>query len=614
MADAICRWRNGTPKTVVELVNSMPHSIMPSREFRSFMLSHWNGDFFHTPYQLACQLALYCESEDGNFYPRFDHDIDVVEAEKYLFFWLPRYYIPNPYTKKDGFQDIECPTLFLKSLYDYTLNHPNCDYNEAYKESFHEEATNNDDIVRNYINNYSRVLTFSKDGKLNLTDYNANLIFNKMDRNNKSTFFFHFSDNTGSGFFNDKELKLHYNKYLTALHTKPFLLLAGISGTGKSRLVQELAYMTCPRDGELDKEETAPGNYCLIEVKPNWHDSSELLGYYSAITGKYELTTFIRFVYKALQNPNIPFFVCLDEMNLAPVEQYFAEYLSVLETRKVVDGHIESVPLLKNDTFNNCELNKNVPFHDTMNESDPITYISNPIYNQEDATIINYLKINGLRLPENLFVIGTVNMDDTTHQFSRKVIDRAFTIEMNGGDLSKAFTEKDKLQYREEPISLAYFKSQFVLAKDVIDALPEYSQVIIQKVPEILNEINGYLKDTPFRVSYRVQNEMILYIASIIAQTDGVVEIETVIRESALAIILEKILPRVEGDNKMLGGSENSKSTILTRLKDYIIKTFITDDSEQENSDITSTRKDVLDKLDEMQTRLDHAYFTSFFS
>ena len=185
MADAICRWRNGTPKTVVELVNSIPHTKMPVDVFRSYMENRWGGDFFRTPYQLACQLGLYCEAEDGYYYPRFDHDIDESEAEEYLFFWLPRYYVPNPYTRKDGFQDIECPTFFLKELYEFTLKNPNCTYKDAYEHCFHETAKNNDDIIRNYINNFSRVLSFSKDGILNVTSVNPNIVFRNMDRNNK---------------------------------------------------------------------------------------------------------------------------------------------------------------------------------------------------------------------------------------------------------------------------------------------------------------------------------------------------------------------------------------------------------------------------------------------
>ena len=169
------------------------------------------------------------------------------------------------------------------------------------------------------------------------------------------------------------------DNFITALHTKPFLLLAGISGTGKSQKVQELAFMTCTEELREDGK-TMPGNYCLVEVKPNWHDSTELLGYYSALTGKYELTDFIRFVYKAAQHSDVPFFLCLDEMNLAPVEQYFAEYLSVLETRRKLynktlfktydlDGRltvkkkvcdkIVTLPLLDKNIFANCSLVSN---------------------------------------------------------------------------------------------------------------------------------------------------------------------------------------------------------------------------------------------------------------
>ena len=121
--------------------------------------------------------------------------------------------------------------------------------------------------------------------------------------------------------------------YLTALRTKPFMLLAGISGTGKSRIVREMAFKTCPKYLQ-DKDGTTPGNYCMIEVKPNWHDSTELIGYYSNLSHSYQFKKFVKFLVKAQMNPEVPFFVCLDEMNLAPVEQYFAEILSILETRK----------------------------------------------------------------------------------------------------------------------------------------------------------------------------------------------------------------------------------------------------------------------------------------
>lgn len=195
MADIICRWRNGTPKTVVELVNSMPHEVLTSERFRNIMSTKWDGDFFRTPYQLACQLGLYYESEEGYFFPRFDHDITTEEAEIYLFHWLPRYYIPNPYISKKGFNNIECPTFFLRTLYDYVREHPNCDYHDACLACFKEEAKNNDDIIRNYINNYSRILTFSPQGKLNVTDINPLTVFTTMDRTDRKSFFDIFNNN-----------------------------------------------------------------------------------------------------------------------------------------------------------------------------------------------------------------------------------------------------------------------------------------------------------------------------------------------------------------------------------------------------------------------------------
>ena len=377
------------------------------------------------------------------------------------------------------------------------------------------------------------------------------------------------------------------DNYIEALKTKPFLLLAGISGTGKSQKVKELAYMTCP-ENDLDSTATTPGNYCLIEVKPNWHDSSELLGYYSNLTGLYHVTDFLRFAYKATQNPAYPFFVCLDEMNLAPVEQYFAEYLSVLETRTVVDGNIESAMLLSKESFEG--------------------YTLSGAYSPLDKDVVQYIQENGLSLPDNLFVIGTVNMDDTTHQFSRKVIDRAFTIEMNGGDLKDMFSDEsiNALKYREEPIPLSAFKPVFVKAAEALEdeEIAPYATEIQSSVPEILEKINHILKDTPFRVSYRVQNELILYIANMILNSsEEDIDIDFVIQEAALIILLEKILPRVQGDDKLLSDSEG---TVFAKL----IGLLETDFGDVSNYGIYD---EVISKLKEMDKRLTNTYFANFF-
>ena len=404
----------------------------------------------------------------------------------------------------------------------------------------------------------------------------------------------------------DIELDSKSQYFILPLRTKPFLLLAGISGTGKSQKVQELAFMTCP-DGELRNEGgTTPGNYCLVEVKPNWHDSTELLGYYSALSGKYELTNFIRFAYKALQNKDVPFFLCLDEMNLAPVEQYFAEYLSVLETRKKVGENIHTQYLLRKDAFSNCELQDE----------------NGNLYSEKDAEIITYLKENGLTLPDNLFVIGTVNMDDTTHQFSRKVIDRAFTIEMNGGKMSEMFSPESKmlLEYRDEPIPLEAFKAEFVRAYEVLDDVrfAKYKDVISTRIPALLGDsdgtaeadsINGILNETPFRVSYRVQNELVLYLSTLIehANFPEPDQIEGLIGEATLAILLEKVLPRVQGEQKQLE-TQNGKSNVLKDLKTFVESHF----KPEEETDANSLYNQVLRKLKEMDDKLAN-YYTNFF-
>lgn len=390
-----------------------------------------------------------------------------------------------------------------------------------------------------------------------------------------------------------------YLPYLTALRTKPFMLLAGISGTGKSRLVKELAFMTCPNKAEFNQDKTTPWNYSLVEVKPNWHDSSELLGYYNALDGKYELTPFIRFAYRALQNDNVPFFVCLDEMNLAPVEQYFAEYLSVLETRTLDETEIISSELIKKETFNGIDIENK--------------------YEEEDKQIATYIQKNGLKLPSNLYVIGTVNMDDTTHQFSRKVIDRAFTIEMNGGDLNKMFSQKnaDALKYRTDVVPLEALQSNFIHASEMFEAgspYLKYEQTIKESVPSYLNAINTFLKDTPFQVSYRVQNELILYLAYLIQQNNFPDDIEALTKEAVLAVLMEKILPRVQGDDKLLGRGKDKD--VFTELTEYVEQNLIIKEHAEDNTEVVSGSelyRQVTDKLDQMHKRLENSYFANFF-
>ncbi len=340
---------------------------------------------------------------------------------------------------------------------------------------------------------------------------------------------------------------------LSAMRTKPFILLAGISGTGKSREVKKMAFETCHKTNGFADDETSPGNYCLIEVKPNWHDSGELLGYESHIKPRhYALTRFVKFVTKAHLHPEMPFFACLDEMNLAPVEQYFAEFLSVLESRRDTPNGIKSEALIPADIFANPDYeprlrNELFGYSFAGDAENKLTQAENALYEK--------LKKDGLRLPSNLVVVGTVNMDETTRQFSRKVIDRAMTIEMNikSGveDFTKYFDHPSDTVYREEPWAKRYFTPKYASSSKILED-KELRDFLQKELPQRLAEINDALEGTPFKIAYRVQNELILYFDSLRGLRNGKNNDE-LLNIAVDDIMMMKILPRVIGDGDMLG-------------------------------------------------------------
>ena len=357
--------------------------------------------------------------------------------------------------------------------------------------------------------------------------------------------------------------------YLSAIRTKPFLLLAGISGTGKSRIVKEMAYASCPDEGDLREDTTSPGNYCLVEVKPNWNDSTELLGYESVLDGgNYYLTKFVKFLIKAMQHENVPFFVCLDEMNLAPVEQYFAEFLSILESRKDVDGTIKSEPLIPAAIFEKYKQKLHEELFSTKDSSNTSTGTRR--YTADDDTAVylhrTYAKLmeEGLRIPRNLIVVGTVNMDDTTYQFSRKVIDRAMTIEMNEVNLNDMFAieKPDALSYREDVVDKGWFFAPFAQSNNVLQQMNDERELLATKIKATIgqtdangtitpNSLEAILGKTPFRIAYRVVNELILHFYALRWENKEA-EFENLYNKALDNILIMKVLPRIEGNEDLV--------------------------------------------------------------
>lgn len=407
---------------------------------------------------------------------------------------------------------------------------------------------------------------------------------------------------------NTSEVKVSKDvlSYLSAIRTKPFLLLAGISGTGKSRIVKEMAYASCPDEGDLRKDKTSPGNYCLVEVKPNWNDSTELLGYETVLDGgNYHLTKFVKFLIKAMQHENVPFFVCLDEMNLAAVEQYFAEFLSILESRKDVDGTIKSEPLIPAAIFEKYQQKLHEELFPTKDSSNTSTGAG--CYTTDDGTAVylhrTYAKLmeEGLRIPRNLIVVGTVNMDDTTYQFSRKVIDRAMTIEMNEVNLNDMFDieKPDALSYREDIVDKGWFFAPFAQSNNALLQMNDERELLAEKIKATIGQtdadgtttpdsLEAILGKTPFRIAYRVVNELILHFYALCWE-DKDAEFEELYNKALDNILMMKVLPRIEGNEDLVKGP-------LAQLATW--------------TEVAYPKANA--KIVEMRERLERSHFTSF--
>lgn len=573
MADVICRWRNATPKTVCEFVQHLPHEQMSSEDFRLRM----GNDFFHTAYQLACQLGLYLEDQD-KYIPRFTHSITEDEAREYLEHWIQCYYAPNPFTK--SLKGLAEPVFVLEELVKYLEQHDSsANLKDALTNIFHDPMGNMD-IMTNALNNYSKVIVV-KNGYAKLETNYKDYMKQMPNRNDKEAFFKNFDTKLKKQNVVDNSTVSNYRPYITAIKSKPFLLLAGISGTGKSRIVRELA-RACWEEGTDEYKAQKPKNFQMVQVKPNWHDSSDLIGYVSRVSGKAEFVAgeFLKFIAKAWENTETPYFLCLDEMNLAPVEQYFAEYLSVIESRKShEDGTVTTDPILEKSA------------------EDWYRVLTSELTN--DDNVRNRFLEEGICIPQNFIVVGTVNMDETTFSFSRKVLDRAMTIEMNEVDLHGGLTK------RHESIGKLGNAELVGSAVEGVDVYNDYTDVCDIALG-YLQKVNDVLEGTPFKVAYRTRNEFLLYVVNNLPyckdENGNDLEQGYVIARTLDEITSMKVLSRIEGDD----------TKVSDELLDNLSKAI--EDGLKTVSGEENTIKSIsLAKLKEMKAKLVSGY-TSFWS
>lgn len=370
-----------------------------------------------------------------------------------------------------------------------------------------------------------------------------------------------------------------YLPYLTALRTKPFMLLAGISGTGKSRIVREMA-KACWKEGDPEYGKNHPKNFCMVQVKPNWHDSSELIGYVSRLNGeKFVVGPFLRFLAAALKDPEVPYFLCLDEMNLAPVEQYFAEYLSVIESRKLnPDGTITTDPIIEYEN------------------TDAYGSLIDQLFDTPEERKAYKTDEGGKRLtiPQNFFVVGTVNMDETTFSFSRKVLDRAMTIEMNEVDLHGGLE-------RSVGNEIGYIGNSII--GDAAEGCDIYedNKELCDQVLTYLEQVNAILEGTPFKIAYRTRNEFLMYAVNRKALAPDSQLWQTLDEMTSM-----KILSRIEGD-------EERTKKVLEGLKALVDEQIVSAIPPAEEGNPVQKSISAA-KIEEMQKKLQATSFTSYWA
>lgn len=341
------------------------------------------------------------------------------------------------------------------------------------------------------------------------------------------------------GFYYEKKDLINF---FLSLKTKPFVILSGISGTGKTKIVQWFAESL----GATEEN----GQFTLIPVRPDWSDSSDLLGYVN-LQGEFQERPLIKVLENADATPNRPYFVVLDEMNLARVEYYFSDFLSVIESRKWKDGKIVTSPVLPESITN-----------------------------------------KHITIPSNVYIIGTVNMDETTHPLSKKVLDRANTIEFNTVNLDYFNFLMDVEEKEVEIASNRSLETEYLHLKECF----KENEDLVRNISNILIEINKTLESVGAQVGYRIRDEICFYMAyneqGKLLSFDEALDYQ----------IYQKILPR-------LAGSDGRTEEVLKQL--YVLCA---------NEEYDSGNNDALyakyprstNKLSHMLRRFEYDGFTSF--
>ncbi|WML43143.1 hypothetical protein [Neobacillus sp. PS3-40] len=373
---------------------------------------------------------------------------------------------------------------------------------------------------------------------------------------------------TGFLFNDDNVIDLYLS-----LKTSPLTIFTGISGSGKTKLAQYFTeYLVTPAHPVTVTGIPTPTpsiekhRYAFVSVRPDWLDNKGILGYYNPLLGVYSITPVLQLVLNAIQEPTEPFFLILDEMNLAKAEHYFSDFLSALESRRYspVTGLYETETISLHNAGSRVISKNYSDSNDKLNAVLEMNSFPDDYYVYVSPTSERkYFVPENILIPPNLYVIGTVNIDESTYRFSPKVIDRSHAIEMNGATaeeyvayLTGATTPPttptlySSLNFNVNDFTHGHL---FISSRNESAILGDgtLNQVILQKT---ITHLGGLLTNSPFRFSYRTTNRLIQFVGNGKELWDNS---HITFDDNSLLYLLDsaillKVLPRLHGQRRVL--------------------------------------------------------------
>ncbi|WP_217352965.1 McrB family protein [Vreelandella aquamarina] len=397
---------------------------------------------------------------------------------------------------------------------------------------------------------------------------------------------------------------IHYTRaqlldYFTLLRTNDLIVLAGDSGSGKTSLVKSVA--------------SAIGARCtVVPVKPNWTGSEDLLGYYNPIEQRYQPSQFLVALLDAAREPEIPHFICLDEMNLARVEYYFADFLSLLETRGEAPWiHLYSTSeerqaitdnkiflALEEEARKRAGLTEDASFQDIlMNDQANLELRRLAGFQEADTVLNHHAKIRrsistlidtpaGFRFPQNVWIVGAINVDETTHYLSPKILDRAHIMRFR----NPVLMDWEKVEQELREFNLDLDLPVRMLAAE-IGARSEYPK-LDQTDPHVkllIRLARDYLDPLGIEFGLRAIRQSLNYI-----QKGKEAQISAL--EALNNVVLHKILPKIILDVEKPSTNGRKRYDLLIDFRDELEKTL-------DGLDETKVNESAIKSLDDLIAR-----------